>query len=57
MRRYGCGAMIAYLEGALQFAEEIKDADTAYLIERALDEARAKAIIAARNALFADTAR
>jgi hypothetical protein len=49
--------MIAYLEGALQFAEEIKDADTAYLIERALDEARAKAIIAARNALFADTAR
>jgi hypothetical protein len=29
--------MIAYLEGALQFAEEIKDADTAHLIERALD--------------------
>jgi hypothetical protein len=37
-------AMIAYLEGALQFAEQIKDAKTAYLIERALDEARAKEI-------------
>ena len=35
-------AMIAYLEGALEFAEQIKDATTGYLIERALDEARAK---------------
>jgi hypothetical protein len=34
--------MIAYLEGALQCADEIKDATTAYLIERALDEARGK---------------
>jgi hypothetical protein len=32
--------MIAYLEGALEFAERIKDDTTAYLIERALDEAR-----------------
>jgi len=36
------GAMIAYLEGALEFAERIKDGATAYLIERALDEARSK---------------
>jgi hypothetical protein len=35
-------AMIAYLEDALDFAEQIKDATTGYLIERALDEARAK---------------
>jgi len=34
--------MIAYLGGALKFAEDIKDATTAYLIERALDEARSK---------------
>ena len=34
--------MIAYLEGALAFAEEIKESTTAYLIERALDEARSK---------------
>jgi hypothetical protein len=33
-------AMIAYLEGALEFAEKIDDGTTAYLIERALDEAR-----------------
>jgi hypothetical protein len=37
------GAMIAYLEGALEFAEEIKDGVTAYLIERALDESRSQA--------------
>jgi hypothetical protein len=35
-------AMIAYLEGALKFAEEINDGTTAYLTERALDEARSK---------------
>ena len=35
-------AMIAYLEGALAFAEQIKDGTTAYLIERALDEARGR---------------
>jgi glutamate mutase epsilon subunit len=35
--------IIAYLEGALNFAEEIKDSTTAYLFERALDEARSKA--------------
>jgi hypothetical protein len=35
-------AMIAYLEGALEFAEQIEDGTTAYLIERALDEARSK---------------
>jgi hypothetical protein len=34
--------MIAYLEGALDFADQIKDATTGYLIERALDEARSK---------------
>ena len=33
-------AMIAYLEGALEFAEKIEDGTTASLIERALDEAR-----------------
>jgi hypothetical protein len=35
-------AIITYLEGALQFADKINDATTGYLIERALDEARAK---------------
>ena len=35
-------AIIAYLEGALEFAEQIEDGTTAYLIERALDEARGK---------------
>ena len=35
-------AMLAYLEGALEFADQINDATTAFLIERALDEARAK---------------
>jgi hypothetical protein len=37
-------AMIAYLEGALEFAEELGEPTTAYLIERALDEARSKAV-------------
>jgi hypothetical protein len=35
-------AIIAYLEGALEFAEQIEDGTTAYFIERALDEARGK---------------
>jgi hypothetical protein len=35
-------AIIAYLEGALEFAEQIEDGTTAYLIERALDEACSK---------------
>jgi hypothetical protein len=35
-------AIIAYLEGALEFAEQIEDETTSYLIERALDEARSK---------------
>ncbi len=37
-------AMIAYLEGALEFAEMLKEPTTAYLIERALDEARSKSV-------------
>jgi hypothetical protein len=37
-------AMIAYLEGALEFAEKLEEPTTAYLIERALDEARGKAV-------------
>jgi hypothetical protein len=35
-------AMIAYLEGALKFAEDLEEGATAYLIERALDEARSR---------------
>jgi hypothetical protein len=34
--------MISYFEGALEFAEQMKNATTAYLIERALGEARSK---------------
>jgi hypothetical protein len=34
--------MIAYLEGALECAEQLKDGTTAYLIERSLDEARGR---------------
>jgi hypothetical protein len=34
--------MIAYLEGALKCAEEMGESVTCYLIERPLDEARAK---------------
>lgn len=37
-------AMIAYLEGALDFAEKLREPATAYLIERALDEARSQAV-------------
>jgi hypothetical protein len=35
-------AIIAFLESALKFAEDIDDSTTAYLIERALDEARSQ---------------
>jgi hypothetical protein len=34
--------IIAFLERALEFAGEINDSTTAYLIERALDEARSQ---------------
>jgi hypothetical protein len=37
-------AMIAHLERAFEYAEEIKDGSTAYLIERAIDEARSQLI-------------
>jgi hypothetical protein len=36
------GELIALLESALALAEEINDGTTSYLIERALDEARAQ---------------
>ena len=39
-------AMIAYLEGALEFAEELDEPATVYLIERALDEARSRSFSA-----------
>jgi hypothetical protein len=35
-------AIISFLEQALQFAEQLEEEPTAYLIERALDEARAQ---------------
>ena len=35
-------ALISYLESALSLAEELNEPAAAYLIERALDEARAK---------------
>jgi hypothetical protein len=35
-------AMIGLLAGALECAEDLEDASTAYLIERALDEARSR---------------
>jgi hypothetical protein len=35
-------AIIAFLENALKLAEQIEDSTTAYLIERALDEARSQ---------------
>jgi hypothetical protein len=34
--------IVAFLQDALKFAEEIEDSTTAYLIERALDETGAK---------------
>ena len=36
------GEIIRYLEDALTLADEIEDGETGYLIERALDEARAR---------------
>ena len=36
------GAMIKLLEDALALADELNDGGTGYLIERALDEARAQ---------------
>ena len=36
------GAIIRHLENTLALAEEIEDSGTGYLIERALDEARAR---------------
>jgi len=36
------GRMIALLEHALTMADELQDATTGYLIERALDEARSQ---------------
>jgi hypothetical protein len=36
------GEMIAQLEAALAIADELDDGNTGYLIERALDEARAQ---------------
>jgi hypothetical protein len=35
-------ALIAFLEGALKCAEDLEDGPTAYLVERALDEARSR---------------
>jgi hypothetical protein len=40
--------IIAFLERALELAEEMDDSATAYLIERALDEARSWEITNAR---------
>lgn len=37
-------AMLAQLEGALDLAERLKEPTLAYLIERALDEARSRSI-------------
>ena len=36
------GKMIKLLEYALMLAEDLKDGNTGYLIERALDEARSR---------------
>jgi uncharacterized phage-like protein YoqJ len=38
--------MIEHLEAALALADELKDGATGYLIERALDEARAAMVTA-----------
>jgi hypothetical protein len=35
-------AIIAHLESALTYADQIKDGTTGYLIERAIDEARSQ---------------
>ncbi len=37
--------MIEHLEAALALSDEIKDSVTGYLIERALDEARAAVVL------------
>jgi hypothetical protein len=37
--------MIAHLERAFEYAQEIGEGATAYLIERALDEARSQQIV------------
>jgi hypothetical protein len=37
------GELIAQLEAALELADELNDGNTSYLIERALNEARAQA--------------
>jgi hypothetical protein len=42
-RRQTRAAIITFLESALKFAEGVEDSTTAYLIERALDEARSRA--------------
>jgi hypothetical protein len=39
------GQIIRFLEEALALADEIEDGNTAYLIERALDEARSRYFI------------
>jgi len=36
------GEIIKHLENALALADELRDATTGYLIERALDEARSR---------------
>ena len=36
-----CGRLIRHLEDALELADEIDDGQTGFLIERALDQARA----------------
>jgi hypothetical protein len=42
-------AIIAFLENALKLAKQLEDSPTAYLIERALDEARAQQFTALMN--------
>jgi hypothetical protein len=41
-RAIKCGELIDHLEDALAIADELDDGPTSYLIERALDEARAR---------------
>jgi hypothetical protein len=41
------GQLIRHLEDALTLADEIRDGHTGYLIERALDEARAPCVVMA----------
>jgi hypothetical protein len=36
--------LVSYLEGALELAEKLYEPTAAYLIERALDEARSRAV-------------